>query len=227
MADFWYSIGGRRAAIRGKFISIQNDAGDELLRIGRSADGRPGQILARNELDDDDASLAIGEIRLDSDPNHAAVGLIINERFSGDQKDVFRVTDHGWEAPEWSVPLVGLHMAYSTTSTSYVIPWRQACRVLCRTLWVSWRLLPDTSQTVTLRGRISVDDGATYETLFEQIAYDTVNFSEEIPMPPSVDLGDFAILEFSVKVSGGTGQAYPRFGPYWIGGGYVGRSSAS
>jgi hypothetical protein len=225
VGDLWYSVGGDKAVMRGRFISVQNEAGEELLLIGKSADGRPAQILILNELGDTDAALALGEIRLDNDANHAASGIIINERFSGDQKDVMRVTDHGWEAPEWSIPLVGRHLEYSTTSTSYVTAWQQYTRMLCRSMWVSWRLIPDTGQTISLRCQISLDDGATLIDVFETTVSSTTSYSFEQPLPVGVDVGDVGSIFFDVKVSGGTGSAYPRFGPYWMGGAYVGRSS--
>lgn len=184
-------------------------------RGGRMRFAAGGQILLEN--DESNASTVAGEI-FNADETHTAYGLLVQERFSGDYdgRDVMVVTDHGWGVPELVIPLVGQHMSFSTSSTSYTTAWQQAGRVSAKELYLSMRLLPPGGQTISYRVQGSVDDGATMIDIYELtgVAANT-NDSQTHTMPSGIEVGMFASFFIDVKVSGGTGSAYPRFGPYW------------
>lgn len=182
---------------------------------GRMRFAAGGQILLEN--DNGDAATVIGEIFGPGDTN-TAYGLLIQERFSGDYDglDVLTVTDHGWGIPEWTIPLVGPHMSYSTSSTSYDNGWRQAVRVVGRELYMSMRLVPPGGQTISYRIQMSLDDGSTFLDVYELTGVSSnTNDNRTHTLPSGVDVGDWVTLFIDIKVSGGTGSAYPRFGPYW------------
>lgn len=184
-------------------------------RGGRTRFAAGGQILLQN--DDDQNTTVIGEVYDDS-LERTAYGLLVQERFSGstEGRDVLLVTDHGWGIPEWVVPLAGPGMEFSTSSTSYTRAWQQATRVMAKNLYLSMRLLPPGGQTISYRVQMSVDDGVTLVDVYELtgVAANT-NDSQTHAMPSGIEVGMWASIFIDVKVSGGTGSLYPRFGPYW------------